>query len=233
MSPADPARYRQIADSLRSRIESGELPAGFTLPGEVTLAEEYGVARGTLQRALETLRAEGLIETIVGRGTQVRARQPVQELGPDRYRAGWGDRLTVYNVDRSPATADLAERLRVEVGTPLLWQRSVHYVDDRPRRLETSHIPLELVDGREDMFGAAKAGDNVAQLAAAGIHVDEIWESPHCRLATEAEAAALMIPGVSRVTVIARWMTVGDLRVETADIVMPADQVRPVYRVTP
>lgn len=62
--------YRQLAAILRQRIEAGEL-AG-RLPGERYLAQEYGVALGTVRKAIGLLREEGLIETAHGWGSTVR-----------------------------------------------------------------------------------------------------------------------------------------------------------------
>ena len=61
----------QLADRLREKIESGEWPPGHRLPGEMTLAQTYNVARGTVRAALEALRAEGRVVTFTGRGTFV------------------------------------------------------------------------------------------------------------------------------------------------------------------
>ena len=65
--------YRQIAASIRERIESGELAAGDQLAPIRALAGELGVNRDTVSLAYERLRSEGLIEGAVGRGTFVRA----------------------------------------------------------------------------------------------------------------------------------------------------------------
>jgi GntR family transcriptional regulator len=51
----------QIADDLRSQIESGELPQGTKLPSGRALASEYGVALMTAQAALQRLRDEHLV----------------------------------------------------------------------------------------------------------------------------------------------------------------------------
>jgi len=44
-----------------------------TLPSESYLQQEYGVSRGTVRMAIGILRDEGLVVTIGGRGTFVRA----------------------------------------------------------------------------------------------------------------------------------------------------------------
>jgi DNA-binding transcriptional MocR family regulator len=64
--------YRQICQSLREAILSGELAEGVRLPTERTLASELGVNRTTVMNAYNELASEGLIEGHVGRGTLVR-----------------------------------------------------------------------------------------------------------------------------------------------------------------
>lgn len=62
--------YRQLAAILRARIAAGEITV--RLPGERELAGEYGLALGTVRKALGLLRDEGLIETTAGMGSYVR-----------------------------------------------------------------------------------------------------------------------------------------------------------------
>ncbi len=63
--------YRQLADLLRQQIASGELPPRTPLPSAKTLAQEHGIAIGTVTRAVDVLRAEGLVRTVPGRGVWV------------------------------------------------------------------------------------------------------------------------------------------------------------------
>jgi GntR family transcriptional regulator len=51
--------WQQLADVLRSKIESGELPAGRVIPSEATLSQEYGLSRGTVVKALDALERDG------------------------------------------------------------------------------------------------------------------------------------------------------------------------------
>ena len=62
----------QLADAFREAITSGAWPAGFRLRSEADLSREYGVARGTLRKALATLVAEERLVQVHGRGTFVR-----------------------------------------------------------------------------------------------------------------------------------------------------------------
>jgi GntR family transcriptional regulator len=64
--------YRQLAAILRDQIRSGDLAADQPVPSETTLVQRYGVARGTVRRAIEVLRDEDLVVTVQGRGTFVK-----------------------------------------------------------------------------------------------------------------------------------------------------------------
>lgn len=65
--------FRQIADIVRGRIESGEYPKGGMLPSEVDLCREFGVARTTVRRALALMEGEGLITVIPAKGRVVKS----------------------------------------------------------------------------------------------------------------------------------------------------------------
>lgn len=61
----------QLANVLRARIESGELPKGEKIPSESRLQQEYGVSRGTAREAVKRLRDEKLVVTVQGRASYV------------------------------------------------------------------------------------------------------------------------------------------------------------------
>jgi DNA-binding transcriptional MocR family regulator len=62
---------REVAAALRGRITHGELRPGLRLPSERALADQLGVSRVTVVRALTRLRLEGLVVTRHGSGTFV------------------------------------------------------------------------------------------------------------------------------------------------------------------
>jgi DNA-binding GntR family transcriptional regulator len=74
----DPSRpvyvWRQVADWIARRIEAGELQPGARLEGERELAEQVGVAVGTVRRAVEDLRERGLVVTLPAKGTYIAGR---------------------------------------------------------------------------------------------------------------------------------------------------------------
>lgn len=62
--------HEQLAQILRARIQDGEITS--RVPSAKTLAQEYGVSHRTSEHALRTLRDEGLIVAVFGRGYFVR-----------------------------------------------------------------------------------------------------------------------------------------------------------------
>ncbi|WP_067794223.1 GntR family transcriptional regulator [Actinomadura formosensis] len=62
---------RQIADAIRARIESGDIPPGRRIPSLTELEAEYDVARDTLRKAVRILKDAGLVETVPGMGVYV------------------------------------------------------------------------------------------------------------------------------------------------------------------
>ncbi|MBV6509925.1 MAG: hypothetical protein JJLCMIEE_03041 [Acidimicrobiales bacterium] len=77
-------RYQVIAEELRGRLAAGEFAAGRVLPSEAELSRSYQASRVTIRRALESLRAEGLVDSRQGFGWFVAAhplRQSLARLG--------------------------------------------------------------------------------------------------------------------------------------------------------
>jgi len=63
--------YLQLAAILRGQIERGELAPRRALPSINRLAQQYGIARGSAEKAVQVLRDEGLVRTVIGRGVYV------------------------------------------------------------------------------------------------------------------------------------------------------------------
>jgi DNA-binding FadR family transcriptional regulator len=74
------ALYQQVADRLRSSILSGKLRPGQPLPSERTLQQEFGIARGTVRRAISLLRNEGLVVIARGHGVLVKEQPELDDL---------------------------------------------------------------------------------------------------------------------------------------------------------
>lgn len=71
--------YRQLAAIIRDQIESGELQPGDRVPSETTLQQTYGLARGTVRRAVALLREEGAVITVPMRGSYIADRDETDD----------------------------------------------------------------------------------------------------------------------------------------------------------
>lgn len=256
MAPRDvEPRYRQIAAELRRRIEAGVLPAGSLLPSEVTMQEEFGVARGTIREAINLLRAEGLVTTEPGRGTLVRLALPMRRLGSERYQreieqvAGGVAPATSFTADHRidwsaytmekefrevPASSATAELFEVEPGTMILERHFLFKAHGVPQQMSTSCLLLDTVAGTPvaDPDNEPWPGGNTAQLYTLGIQITKVRERVRSRMPMADEAEKLRIPAYVPVLAVTRRTYADERVVEVAtDIILPADRTELEYEI--
>lgn len=165
--------YRQIADDLRQRIESGELAPGTQLPTELELREHYNNAsRNTIRDAIKSLSARGLVVARPGRGTFVTEKitpfivplaSGEQGVGGDEGEAfveavkaqGGEPSVSPPRVEVRNATGDLARELHLKEGSQVVSRHQQRFIDGRPSSLQTSFYPMEFVrQGALDLLQA-------------------------------------------------------------------------------
>ena len=148
----------------RHRI--GEYPRGSQLPIEEQLAEQLGVHRVTVNRALSILRAEGLVYVRRGRGTFVTEMPPIRRNAVVRYsrearersggRGAFDTEITALGrAPRSDVTVSRVvppSRVAAILGVSDQEQTCVRrarlmYADDTPVQIADSYIPLEIAAG--------------------------------------------------------------------------------------
>ena len=158
--------HRQIAAQLRERIRRGDWQPGERLPSIPALGEFFGVAKQTVQRAVDQLRLEGTLITKPGSGTFVRGtRRRLNRLSRGRYGAYRGYhadlaaryRQQLVTVGREPAPPEVADAFGVRDGTEMLVRRHVVRTDDAPVEIGASwFLPAEAAGtslAREQAFG--------------------------------------------------------------------------------
>ncbi|MGW3725860.1 winged helix-turn-helix domain-containing protein [Streptomyces sp. F001] len=82
--------FQKVADALRARMTDGRYPLRSFLPSQRDLAEEFGVSRDTVQRALRELADEGWIESRQGSGSRVVKAQRIQSSAAKATRSPGG-----------------------------------------------------------------------------------------------------------------------------------------------
>src|SRR5215469_3176524 len=159
--------YRQIADELRTKIESGELAQGSQLATEVELRDQHNASRNTVRDAIKWLTTLGLVETRPGQGTFV-----VEKMKPfvttltgnlistDEGPYGGGEYgIYIAEVAASGRRPDstkprveiqepkkvVVEALRLEPGAQVVSRHQQRFIDDTPWSLQTTFYPMSLV----------------------------------------------------------------------------------------
>lgn len=116
--------YFQVAGALESAITSGRLPPGTRLDNEVQLAEQLGLSRPTMRRAMQYLVEKGVLVRRRGIGTRVvqpKVRRPLglSSLFEDLTDSGQEPTTTVLSLTTEPASDEIAGILRVPPGTEI------------------------------------------------------------------------------------------------------------------
>jgi len=116
--------YFQVAQSLEAAISDGRLPPGTRLDNEVFLAQQLGLSRPTMRRAMQYLVDKGVLVRRRGIGTRVvqpKVRRPLglSSLYEDLRGSGQEPTTKVLSLRPEPAAGTVAEALAVPVGTPV------------------------------------------------------------------------------------------------------------------
>lgn len=140
------SKAQSIAGEVRRRIVEREWRQGDRIPDEADLAVEFDAARATVNKALQLLADEGLLDRRRRAGTRV-AIDPVRKatftialVREQVEQAGMVYSHRVVAQRRSPLPADIAARLGLPEGEVLVHMRTVHYGDGRPFELEDRWI---------------------------------------------------------------------------------------------
>jgi GntR family transcriptional regulator len=196
--------YHKVYLLLRQRLLDGVYDTDEPLPGENALAQEYGVSRLTVRRALDTLSSEGLVSRRQGRGTFAQA--PSQLSAPQQgatvdalmaHLARMGMRTQVKLLDLSvePAPATVAARLEVTAGSPVHRSLRVRSHQGEPFSYLLTYVPDTI--GRRISRKALGSKPLLQIFGELGIRVSGAEQSISAVLADPAAAEALEVPVAS------------------------------------
>lgn len=142
------ALYMQIADLLRSDIDSEVFATASKLPAENELTQRFGVSRVTVRQALAQLLAEGYVVSKQGKGTFVSRQTFLHDLKPMR---GFYDALIAQGVEPKtkllefmPASASESVRQAFGAADADCFQlKRLYLVEEEPIALVVSTLPPE------------------------------------------------------------------------------------------
>jgi GntR family transcriptional regulator len=145
--------YEIVKRQITEAIMLGKLEPGSVLPSEVALSQTYGVAVGTIRRALMDLTNDGLLSRRRKTGTVVTGRKPQHSLrlffqyfrlhGLDGSLSKSVTKVTTLT--NGSASAREAKKLHIEEGAPVVSFHRVRTVDDKPIMHETLTLSRERV----------------------------------------------------------------------------------------
>jgi len=185
--------YYQVATRLEQMVEQGALPVGSRLANEIELAEELGVSRPTMRRAISYLVEKGLLVRRRGIGTQVvepKVRRPVKlsSLFDDLTSSGRAPRTEVLALETRPVTDSVAHALGVPDGTMATHLDRLRFAGDEPLALMHNVLPVGVLSLTEEEL---RSHGLYELLRAAGAEPSMATEVIGARAATATEARTL------------------------------------------
>lgn len=151
--------YHQLKEIIEQEIGLGEWKPGDKISSENELRQMYDISRNTVQKALDELVQEGVLQRRQGRGTFVSKPKIDQPLTGfysfSKVIADQGMNAKDIIIDLKTLEADykIAEKLQINQGEEVISLQRLRTANNEPIILETSYLPKSIVKelSREDL----------------------------------------------------------------------------------
>ena len=194
--------YEQVRARLIEAISAGRWRPGEAIPSEGALAGTYGVAIGTIRKAVDALVAEQVLDRQQGKGTFVTQHDGSRRLfhffhvvGDDGHKAFPELRTLSFRRDRADAAA--ARALAIAPHEKVIRIRNVLSLEGAPRIVDDITLPAALFPGLSEKIFVAR-GNTIYHLYQSryGINVLRADERLRAVIATPEDAKVLRVdPG--------------------------------------
>lgn len=254
---SDRPAYKQIADQLRERLDSGEIKPGDRLPSETELIRTTKMSRATVRRGLQELVKEGRVEARPGEGVfalgqprRLVIRDPGEVLTAFRHESassgpmkpaaeaqGFDYLSEVLALETTRASTTVARLLALAEGDEVfvrrrrVWLRQAGSIEPlQPGKLADSYIPIDIAVGpiREEQTGS---GGVYARIEELGHRVTHFEESLEFRMPSPREVRLLQFAVGVPVVDQTRVAYSGDRPVEYFHAVLAGDKYEFEYRI--
>lgn len=189
--------WRQVAEEIRIGLQSGLADRNGKLPGELALAEYFGVNRHTVRAAIKTLAEEGVLEARQGNGTfvvnQTRVTYPIGRR--TRFSDGIGSQAQhksgkLLSSAVETASREVAQALGLGQQQMVLRLETVGLADGKPMTRSTIWFDPERFDTIDKAY--ARTGSITRALGEYGVDdYYRAWTNVAARHANSWEAEAL------------------------------------------
>lgn len=239
-------RWRDLADGLAERIDSGEFPPGAKMPTTIELMAD-GESKPSIERAYRELVDRGLVVRKPRIGTVVRNRSRVRVplsrygsvLRPGGDNGPWetatasvglAGSVILRSVERITATAAIASLLGVALNSPVIRRSRHALIAGDVVQVQDAYYPAELAAASGLDAPGKVIGGVFGALTAAGLGPQTADETVTARPPTKAEASELGIGERVPVLCIERVVRNGDGQVlEVLRVVGAADRLELHY----
>jgi len=143
--------WQAIQERIRKNIINRTWSPGDLIPGEVELAEQYGCARTTVNRALRELAATGVIDRKRKAGTRValqNTRRVTAEIPVIRVQVEEQNmiyRFDILKKEQVKPSPRIKKDMRIKSGCKALHIRSIHYANNTPYIYEDRWINTQTI----------------------------------------------------------------------------------------
>jgi GntR family transcriptional regulator len=137
-------KYYRLYEMMREQIISGQLQPNAQCPTEDDLCRQYSLSRGTVRKAFDALVNEGLIRREQGRGNFVNPPKPTLGSFALADSARQPNQTRKLALEVLPASAEVAARLEVNVGKPIIHAVQLQLLNDTPILLEERYLAQSL-----------------------------------------------------------------------------------------
>ncbi len=140
------APYARIKQHLKDELARGRWTPGTPMPSDAELVAQFGVSRMTVTRALNELRAEGLIERVQGVGTfaaqraRVTSTLQIRDLHEEILSRGHSHHAEVRLARREKADDAVAAWLGVAPGAAVFHTLIVHFENGVALQCEDRYV---------------------------------------------------------------------------------------------
>lgn len=194
MSRQQLPRYLELAQTLRDQL--GDYTAGEYLPGEMELAERFGVNRHTLRRAVDELIAEGRVLRRKGRGTCILPQPVIYPVHPGSAYSktlenlGFQSEAVLLGKRERPAIPGELADLQLSGSEPVLELQTLRLLDQQPISLITHCFATR----HRKLMQSYKGGSMRGHLARQGVALKRVSTLIGARMPSTRDALHLMMP---------------------------------------
>lgn len=150
------AKYLDIYEDLKMKIENGDYEFQEFLPSEHNLIQIYDCSRNTLRRAVSSLVSDGYVQTMQGKGVQ-NIFQPnvqttftignIESFAESAKRNGKTPKTEVLSFEEITVDKKLAKKTNFPVGAEVYYILRLHYLDNEALILNHNYFLKSVVSG--------------------------------------------------------------------------------------